>query len=336
MRATHWIGIVTAVALPASVIVGQLSPWSATHAGVSAISASNRTSSETPPERVVRHLPAGVPSTFIGGRVGNIGVGLYSTATGRLIRMLSRSQNDIALALSSDGRAVYVSNSRRVTGRCTRKVPVTSGPARAAGFCAANLAVSRDGQMLAYTTVDGLTVSLVVRNRATGWHRRLLIYRNCRGCNNGVGGAELAWSPDDRHLVISIAATAAIQSLQRLNVYTGRVWAAPVVAQCNGNTTTCDTPAYDSRGRLLFTRVDRHGQLLEVRWARQHLTVLHRFSTHRYGFEPIVVDSAGNAFMWQSTNAHNRGRRTDVWVDGQVHELYASKLSASLIPDLWH
>jgi hypothetical protein len=287
-----------------------------------------------------QHLPKGVPGTFVGLSNGRRStVGLYSSATGRRIRGLSHTTDDQVLALGDHGKALFLSDGDADQRRpCTRRVSLVSGASHALPICATGLAISSDGRMLAYTAVahNGLTIALVIRDRATGRHRSVVLYRNCKGCNNAVEGAALAWAPDDRHLAVSIGYTAAIQSLQVLGAWHGTIAKTPATERCNGEHTACEDPAYDSSGRLIFTRFGpQFGEVAEVRLSGHKLRTLHRFSAHRYFGNP-VVDSAGNAFIWQNRTKQGRPAGTYVWVRGHVHLLLGAVRSRAVLPLLWN
>jgi hypothetical protein len=338
--ATTVVGVATAVLVTlgiATVGVSTLmsSPGSASTGGLA-----HPAGKVAPPDALRVHgrtLPSGVPRRFVGqAQSVAASFGVYETATGQRVAAIGRASHDDPLALSGDGRSMFVSGPKGPHGHCTSRVNLATGRLHRLAFCATGLAVSSDGRMIAYTTLsrNDLTVRLVIRSRATGRHRTLLLYRNCKGCNNAITGAELAWAPDDDHLAISIAYTESIQTLQVMRPWRGSVTHAPFVMRCNGIGRTCERPAYDRQGRLLFTRFGPDFRFCEVRRSGHRVTALRCFS-NLAGFDLFVVDSSGNAFMWQASDSHGRHARTDLWTRGHTYRLFGDTRSRAVIPILW-
>jgi hypothetical protein len=284
-------------------------------------------------------LPAGVPRTFVGAdNAPGATVGLFATSTGQLIRQLTTDSNAGPVALSGDGRSVYISNQRQLRRPCTERVRLATGRAHRLAFCATGLAVSPDNRMLAYTaeSANGLTVKLFIRDRQTGRHRSLVLDRLCKGCNNGVDGAGLSWSPNDRYLAVSIAYTASIQDLHVLPAWHGTLRSAREVAQCDGEKAICMNQSYAPNGGLIYTQIGpRHQIVREVSWSGRHLTVLHRFTGSQADVIPVVVDSAGTAFLWHTVDEHGP-QHTYLWVNDRVHALHRSVRTEDVLPELWH
>jgi hypothetical protein len=66
------------------------------------------------------------------------------------------------------------------------------------------------------------------------------------------------------------------------------------------------------------------------------LTVLQRFAPNRYGITPVVVDAAGTAFLWQTSDVHGHHQQTQLWVNGHVTRLYGARKTHAISPDFWH
>jgi hypothetical protein len=296
----------------------------------------SRASSPAISARAANGLPAGVPNRFVAVTVHHRGLGVFATSSGRLLRWLPHTRRATPLALSHDRRSLYLSDETNGNARrCTRRVDLRTGRSRRLGFCATGLAVSADGRMLAYTWLgrDGLSVWLTIRDRVSHRHRRVLVDRNCGGCNNGVDGASLSWSPSDRRLAVSVSYTAAINTLQLLSTWRGTLAHARIIAGCDGDRRSCKEPGFDRKGRLLFTD-DGPNRVSEDRWNGHTRTVLYQLPLDRYGFD-VLVDPAGNALLWQTSNANGRQQTTDIWINGAVHEIYRNSISRRIDPQIW-
>lgn len=282
----------------------------------------------------VAEAPSGVPRTFLGAAVRHqLRVGEYSTSSGRLVERVPESADD-TIALDGSGTSVYTSSSISKQP-CSTKVNLVTGHVHKLSFCATDLAVSADDRMLAYTAIrDHRRTVLVIRDRRNGRHHSSLVYRNCRGCNNAVLGEQLAWAPDDRHLAVNFGSTAALQALHVYPVHHARLGRPALVANCDGRQESCTDPAYDRRGRLLYTQIGgAETSPCEVRWAHRHRHVLHTFG--RY-IETVLVDHAGDAFMWKSGNVHGRRLRTHVWTRHRVYRVFGGARFLAVDPLLWY
>lgn len=288
------------------------------------------TAAPTPP------LLRGAPGQLVEDLASGKGVGIFDAETGRLLRSVVTARPSYLMTVSHGGRYAYMSDATPPSGApCVARLNLDTGEERQLGICATDLAVSADGRMLAYTEVGGrhgLRTSLVIKDRRTGRHRRTLLAQNCKGCNNGIFGADLSWSPDDRHLAVAVYATAAIVSLQVLPAWRGSVATAPSVLGCRRVDPSCRRPVFDDSGALIFVRQGRRLGLSVVRLVHGILTRLYAFAPRRYGDDPLI-DPRTDAFIWQDTDARGRDRRTHLWFGGVVRQL--SAFHAALPDAVW-
>ena len=204
---------------------------------------------------------AAVPATFVAvsGEAGTPGLTVYSSATGRALRRLTRGDRDGQPMLSADRRWVYFVGPGR-SGACDWqlwRLPLAGGgrPGRlaSAGDPGADVAVSRDGRLLAYTAPPpgpcgaraGNTAVEVVDLRTARRHR----------IDGEVTG--LAWAPNGTLAVVTpVAPTAAGRIRLISDPFRARGVAAGVALGCPTRL-ACDaqSPSFDGHGDLFYMAV---------------------------------------------------------------------------------
>jgi hypothetical protein len=131
---------------------------------------------------------------------------LRSTSSGRTERLLGRfgsSWTNNGFALSPDGRYVFftlIPSGRKWKSLMLEQVSVASGQRRLVGH-GEQPAVSPDGRLVAYSSGEGKSATIVVRNLVSGQMRSLNVARWV-GHSGDMLNAALAWTADGTGLVV--------------------------------------------------------------------------------------------------------------------------------------
>jgi hypothetical protein len=202
------------VILCAGIAVGGCASASASagsvDADVASASASASVASSAPPVFAASlvYMPTGLDQ---GSRVA-----LFSSLTGHLVRWLAPLRLDVDDDVLSvrDGWVYFASESASPS---VWRVAETGGPAQLVQAGASDYAISPNGADIAYvaSTAHERVASIVVRNLATGKQNAIVMATDPCGCYNNwpptING--LSWAPDDAHLAVTVASTAALSSV---------------------------------------------------------------------------------------------------------------------------
>jgi hypothetical protein len=233
-------------------------------------------------------------------------IGLFSAATGHLIRVLRRHDNADLLTVSPTGKSLLYVNepanketpaacratARRDGSGTVLRMPLSGGRPVDTGRHTSVMALSRDGRMVAWVTGE-LVVRLHVRNRVTGRTRRLLIADN-HGMGNPTFVDGLAWAPGGTRLAVSLGATAVITWIHVMNPWTTARHVS-TDREVRGCRTSCSAPAYRPSGHVMFMRIIRSGlaaQLREDVHGRSRVT--HRIDRE---VDTAEIDPSGAALL---------------------------------------
>ena len=271
-------------------------------------------------------VPAAASALFAGTLVPTRGgtawpVGVFSSATGRLLRQLTAPQagaSDLVVAVR--GGWVYYAAWRRaglLSG--VWRVPLAGGPARLVQAGAITYVLSPDGRMAAsLVDVDhGRTAEIVVTNLVTG-HRSTIVIATSRPGYGTVGVTNLAWAPDDTHLAVQVVDAAFASDVMVFDTRTARSLPDGRTVPCPGRC-AAKFPAYLRTGTLTYVtqQLPPHGTSLItlVSWtggqptklvtlAAGPLPEVQGVSTTPQGTAIWVLQtqtSAGSRLAWRST-----------------------------------
>jgi dipeptidyl aminopeptidase/acylaminoacyl peptidase len=183
------------------------------------------------------------------------GLTVYSSATGKAVRRLTRGDRAAEPMLSPDRRWVYFAGPERGND-CTWelwRVPLAGGrlePVASAGEIGDTLAISPDGRALAYTVAPGGPcegragdVAVEVVDLRTGRRHRI----------EGETTA-LAWAPNGTLAVVTPVAPTAAGRIRLISdpFRAGRVTAAAPLACPTQFVCDEESPSFDRRGDLVY------------------------------------------------------------------------------------
>jgi hypothetical protein len=260
-----------AVTLAAATVIagcGAATPR-ATGTGLAAVARAPRARAVTPP----------VFAATLDPRHGeNSRVGLFSSATGRLLRWLDRPPRTVSdVVLGVRAGWVYFTQWRAGAPPDVARVPLTGGRARLVRAGTADYALSPDGRMAGYVATvprgHRKNTEIVVTNLATGHRRTIVMVTGQPVAGTQIGVTNLAWSPDDTHLAVEVVYSAFSSEVKVLDARTARTVTDGRTAPCPG-ACAAKFPAYLSTGALTYLADGLGGSgpatIALVSWAGDH------------------------------------------------------------------
>jgi hypothetical protein len=205
-------------------------------------------------------------------------VGLFSSATGRLIRLLTRPPAGVSdQVLSVRGGWVYFVAWRAGAPPGVWRVPLAGGQARLVQAGTAGYALSPDDRMTAsVVTVNHRHASqatqIVVTNLVTGHRRTVVMVASQPVVGSHIGVTNLTWAPDDTHLAVEVQHAAFARDVVVSDARTARTIADGRQAPCPG-ACAAKFSAYLRTGALAYLteQLLPAGEAITlVRWARGH------------------------------------------------------------------
>jgi hypothetical protein len=205
-------------------------------------------------------------------------VGVFSSATGRLLRVLTEPSAGTAdMVLGVHNGSVYFTVLRGAGAPSVWRVPLTGGQAVLVHAGATDYALSPDGRVAAYvTTADaGQTTELVVSNAVTGQHRTIVRVSYPPGVTP-LGLTNLAWAPDDTHLAVEAVYAAFASDVLVFNARTARTLSDGLKVPCP-DACAAKMPSYLHSGTLTYVAEQlalNSSAITLVSWAGGHLAKL--------------------------------------------------------------
>jgi hypothetical protein len=189
------------------------------------------------------------------------GIAVLSSQTGDLLRWLTPLQNGVTdSVLSMHDGWVYFRRNAGSGPAAIWRVPVAGGGAQLVQTGGIQYAVSPDGDAVAsvITADNGTVVEIVASNLATGQQNTIVMATNPdNNANNWPPGVfSLTWAPDDTHLAVQFAPTAAINTVLVFDAFTATTISDGVTAPapCVLTSSQCAEldPDYLASGALTY------------------------------------------------------------------------------------